>query len=316
MVPLVGRIRSISSRIAGAVGRGAGRTSLVQAGASIDPDGVDAMVSQSGLRRRLAFRPCGPDDFFAALRERRPFTCELRYPGESESRTLTQLSVINAPAFGGPLRLNVPASDPDDRLLDILTVDDAPPSRMLLAAVPFLLRSTRPAPGITVRHAASVQVRADAPLEVTLDGEIAGTLPGSFEVSGEALRVITPLRAQRRPGGVGAAGRDHRPGVLLPSVMTLLGERNWYRPRWLSGPWPPQQPRLPRPPEPGQMPGPGAPQRPLSVLWRHEHGTDPSPHPDYRNRPTGQGERHVSIQALRRRARGCGGPDRTGWMRY
>ena len=23
-------------------------------------------------------------------------------------------------------------------------------------------------------------------------------------------------------------------GVLLPSVMTLLGDRNWYRPRWLS----------------------------------------------------------------------------------
>ena len=25
-------------------------------------------------------------------------------------------------------------------------------------------------------------------------------------------------------------------GVLLPSVMTLLGERNWYLPHWLS--WP------------------------------------------------------------------------------
>ena len=37
-------------------------------------------------------------------------------------------------------------------------------------------------------------------------------------------------------------------GVLLPSVMTLLGERNWYLPHWLS--------RLPRPAGP---PGPARP---------------------------------------------------------
>ena len=101
--------------------------------------------------------------------------------------------MINAPAFGGPLRLSVPASDPDDRLLDIIAVDDIPPSRMLLAAAPFLLGGTRPAPGISIRQAATVHVRADGPLEVTLDGEIAGALPGSFEVAGNALRVITPL---------------------------------------------------------------------------------------------------------------------------
>jgi diacylglycerol kinase family enzyme len=30
----------------------------------------------------------------------------------------------------------------------------------------------------------------DGPPEVTLDGEIAGTLPGTFDVAGDALRVI------------------------------------------------------------------------------------------------------------------------------
>jgi RND superfamily putative drug exporter len=50
-------------------------------------------------------------------------------------------------------------------------------------------------------------------------------------------------------------------GVLLPSVMTLLGDRNWYRPRWLSRLGPPSQPR---PPEPGGMPGPG--DRPAAPL--------------------------------------------------
>jgi len=150
------------------------------------------IAARDGIRdrpRRLAYLAAAA----RAMRGRRPFTCELQYPDASESRTLTQLSVINAPAFGGPLRLSLPASDPDDRLLDILTVDDVPPLRMLLAAVPILLHGTRPVPGITVRHAASVSVRADHPLEVTLDGEIAGVLPGLFEVAGEALRVITPL---------------------------------------------------------------------------------------------------------------------------
>jgi diacylglycerol kinase family enzyme/membrane-associated phospholipid phosphatase len=127
-----------------------------------------------------------------ALRKRHPFTAQLCYAGRNERLTLAQLSVINAPRFGGPLRLSVPDSDPDDRLLDILTVQDLPPSRMLAAVLPVLLRSGRPVPGITIRHAARVSVSAGEPLEVTLDGEIAGTLPGSFEVAGNALRVITP----------------------------------------------------------------------------------------------------------------------------
>jgi RND superfamily putative drug exporter len=47
-------------------------------------------------------------------------------------------------------------------------------------------------------------------------------------------------------------------GVLLPSVMTLLGDRNWYQPRWVS------RLRPPRPPEPGGTPGPG--DRPATPL--------------------------------------------------
>ena len=153
--------------------------------------GFARIAARDGLRDRLGRLACLAAA--RAMRGRRPFTCELQYLEASESRTLTQLSVINAPAFGGPLRLSAAASDPDDRLLNILTVDDVPPVRMLLAAVPVVLHDARPVPGITARHAASVSVRAGGPLEVTLDGEVAGILPGSFEVSGDALRVITPL---------------------------------------------------------------------------------------------------------------------------
>jgi RND superfamily putative drug exporter len=53
-------------------------------------------------------------------------------------------------------------------------------------------------------------------------------------------------------------------GVLLPSVMILLGDRNWYQPRWLSRLRPPQ------PPEPGGTPGPGnQPAAPLPTPAGH-----------------------------------------------
>jgi diacylglycerol kinase (ATP) len=128
-----------------------------------------------------------------AMRKRTVFCCELRCAGTAETLTLTQLSVINAPVFGGPLQLSVPASNPDDRLLDMLAVEDITPGRMLLSGTALLLRPRQPVPGIRVWHAPRLHVRADKPLEVTLDGEILGVLPGDFEVVGEALRVITPL---------------------------------------------------------------------------------------------------------------------------
>ena len=61
-------------------------------------------------------------------------------------------------------------------------------------------------------------------------------------------------------------------GVLLPSVMALLGERNWYLPRWLS--W------LPKPPAPASLEGPEG----------LEAGPEPSPAPPGTGPvPAGQG---------------------------
>lgn len=128
-----------------------------------------------------------------AMRRRTAFGCELRYAGTTDKATLTQLSVINAPVFGGPLQLSVPASDPDDRLLDMLAIDDITPGQMLRSGTALLLRARRPVPGIRIWHAPRLYVHADEELEVTLDGEVLGTLPGGFEVAGNALRIITPL---------------------------------------------------------------------------------------------------------------------------
>jgi undecaprenyl-diphosphatase len=128
-----------------------------------------------------------------AFRERSAFDCELRYHGRTEKLTLTQLSVINAPAFGGPLELSVAGSDPDDRLLDVLTFEDMPVHRLLLAAISVLRPGPRPLAGVRTLHVSRLHVHTPQPLAVALDGEVIGRLPGDFDVVGNALRVVTPL---------------------------------------------------------------------------------------------------------------------------
>ncbi len=159
---------------------------------------VGLNVSFARLATRASFRArLGRFTYLAAassaLRGRSSFDCELHHDGGVEKLSLTQLSVINAPVFGGPLGLSVHGSHPDDRLLDVIAVEDIPARRLVLAALFLLLRVRRQVPGIRALHVASLHVHTDHPVEVALDGEIAANLPGDFEVAGEALRVITPL---------------------------------------------------------------------------------------------------------------------------
>ena len=80
------------------------------------------VVAASVLRWAAVHR----NDLLAAAyaKRRRPaFGCELRYAGTTEELALTQLSVTNAPVFGGLLQLSVPASSPDDRRLDMLAIE-------------------------------------------------------------------------------------------------------------------------------------------------------------------------------------------------
>jgi diacylglycerol kinase family enzyme len=115
-----------------------------------------------------------------AFRERSAFDCELRYDGRTEKLTLTQLSVINAPVFGGPLKLSIEGSDPDDRLLDVLAFEDMPMRRLLLAASFLLLPGARPLAGVRALHVSKLHVHTSRPLSVALDGEVIGRLPGDL----------------------------------------------------------------------------------------------------------------------------------------
>jgi undecaprenyl-diphosphatase len=132
----------------------------------------------------------------AALREHPAFECELHYGERSEHLTLSQLSVINAPIFGGALGMRVGGVNLDDQLLDVLAFEALPLHRIALAALFLLLHIKREVRGVHAVHVSSLQVQTGRPLDVALDGEVTGTVPGNFEVAGEALRVVTPLDFQ------------------------------------------------------------------------------------------------------------------------
>jgi YegS/Rv2252/BmrU family lipid kinase len=128
----------------------------------------------------------------SSIREHTSFRCRLHYRGGSLHLKLSHLSVINAPVFGGFLGLRFSGSSPDDRLLDVLAVEDLPMHRVILAGLYQLLKLHRPLSGVHAIQTDELAVETDEPLDVTLDGEIRGRLPSRFTVAGEALRVITP----------------------------------------------------------------------------------------------------------------------------
>jgi undecaprenyl-diphosphatase len=129
----------------------------------------------------------------AALSERPTFECDLRYCERTEHMTLSQLSVINAPIFGGALGMRIGEVNLNDQLLDVLAFEEVPLHRIALAALFLLLHVSREVRGVHALHLSNLKVHTTRPLDVALDGEVTGTVPGDFEVAGEALRVVTPL---------------------------------------------------------------------------------------------------------------------------
>lgn len=126
-----------------------------------------------------------------ALRERPTFECELRSDGQTHSLTLTQLAVVNTPAFGGALRLSVSDSRADDGLLDVLAIEDAPLRRLVSATARLIIGVHRKSRELHVMQVDELKVQTPK-LGVTLDGEIAGSLPGEFHVVRRGLKVVTP----------------------------------------------------------------------------------------------------------------------------
>jgi YegS/Rv2252/BmrU family lipid kinase len=150
------------------------------------------LATRASFRRRLG-RLTYAAAAVVALRDRRPFRCQLDVDSRTEEVELTHLSVINAPVFGGFLGMRMRNSSVDDRLLDVLAVENHALRRTVAAtALEALLPVRREVSGIRSYHVRRLGVGTDQALEVALDGEVRGKLPASFVVVGEGLRVVTP----------------------------------------------------------------------------------------------------------------------------
>jgi YegS/Rv2252/BmrU family lipid kinase len=149
------------------------------------------LATRSAVRRRFGrftYAVAGA----RALRRSRPFECELHYDGKTEKVVLVQLSVINAPVFGGALDLRVPGARLDDRSLVVIAVEQGSPVRLVLGALITILGRRREGFGVRALRTKELRVHVDRRLDVALDGEVVATLPADFEVAAEALHVITP----------------------------------------------------------------------------------------------------------------------------
>jgi undecaprenyl-diphosphatase len=131
------------------------------------------LATKSALRRRFG-RFTYAVAAAKAIEEHEPFDCELTFDGDSEKRRLVQLSVINAPVFGGALDLRIPDARMDERTLIVVTVDEGAPLRP------------------QVRRTKQLRVHVEHPVDVALDGEIATNLPADFAIAAEALHIVTP----------------------------------------------------------------------------------------------------------------------------
>jgi YegS/Rv2252/BmrU family lipid kinase len=129
-----------------------------------------------------------------ALREHQRFTCTMTAAGRSLRLELTHLFVINAPVFGGFLRMRVAGARPDDRMLDVVAMEDMSLVRLGLAMASLVVGLRRRPRGLHHFTERRTTVHTERRLEVTLDGEVRGCLPADFEVVGQALRVVAPRR--------------------------------------------------------------------------------------------------------------------------
>lgn len=125
-----------------------------------------------------------------------------------------QVTVINAPVFGGQWNLAIPAASLHDRLLDIVIVDDIGFPRDMKTLAQWLNQLSPTAtfqhnqhlyssqlqaaelsriPGIHHVQARSVAITTNIdPQDVTLDGEVRGQTPLNASVAEKMLQVLVP----------------------------------------------------------------------------------------------------------------------------
>jgi len=122
--------------------------------------------------------------------------------------------VINAPIFGGAWQLSIPGAIVNDRLLDIVILEEIAAKSLSTKLAQFFdlqkpplapqpddeepSNNHNPAdvsriPGIHHLQAQSITITTGAdPQDVTLDGEVRGQTPMHIRLANERLRVMVP----------------------------------------------------------------------------------------------------------------------------
>jgi diacylglycerol kinase (ATP) len=99
--------------------------------------------------------------------------------------------VANGRFFGGGMMI-CPEAEPDDGLLDVLTIGDVT-KRDFVTTMPKIYRGTHlPHPKAELLRGAAVTLTSSSPVPIELDGEQPGTTPVTFEVLPAALRLRVP----------------------------------------------------------------------------------------------------------------------------
>jgi YegS/Rv2252/BmrU family lipid kinase len=118
---------------------------------------------------------------------------EVRVSVDGETRTgrMHDVVVANGRYFGGGMMI-CPQAEPDDGLLDVLTIGDLTKGD-LLRTLPKTYRGRHlPHPKAELLRGAVVEIETATPLPVELDGEQPGTTPVRFEIVPRALRLRVP----------------------------------------------------------------------------------------------------------------------------
>ena len=120
-----------------------------------------------------------------------PTAVRVTVDGERREGRMTDVVVANGRFFGGGMKI-CPEAEPDDGLLDVLTIGDVT-KRDLVVTMPKIYRGTHlPHPKAELLRGSAVTIETDEPLPIQLDGEQPGTTPARFQVLPRALRIRVP----------------------------------------------------------------------------------------------------------------------------
>jgi len=115
----------------------------------------------------------------------------LEVDGERRAAKMYDVVVANGRYFGGGMEI-CPGAQPDDGLLDVLTIGDLT-KWDLITTMPKTYRGSHlPHPKAELLRGRVVTVESDASVPIELDGEQPGTTPATFEILQGRLRLRVP----------------------------------------------------------------------------------------------------------------------------